>query len=133
MPGSIPRLPILAQGSLLGAADTIPTMRIWKLDALDPEPHQPEVLRSDEGAARVIVLALPQGESLQEHQVHEHAWLLLLAGELTVRSGGDHGEIAAGGLVHFDPAERREVQARSDARLLLILAPWPGEGHPSQG
>ena len=23
-----------------------------------------------------------------------------------------------------------EVRARSDARLLLVLAPWPGEGHP---
>jgi hypothetical protein len=23
-----------------------------------------------------------------------------------------------------------EVRARSDARLLLVLAPWPGPGHP---
>jgi len=107
-------------------------MQIWKLDALDPEAHQPEILRSDEGAARVIVLALPEGESLQEHQVHEHAWLLLLAGELTVSSGGDNDEIGVGSLVHFDPGERHVVQAHSDARLLLVLAPWPGAGHPSQ-
>jgi hypothetical protein len=30
----------------------------------------------------------------------------------------------------FDPHERREVRATSDARLLLVLAPWPGDGHP---
>jgi hypothetical protein len=24
------------------------------------------------------------------------------------------------------------VRAASDARILLFLAPWPGEGHPSQ-
>ena len=28
------------------------------------------------------------------------------------------------------PHERHEVRATSDARLLLVLAPWPGEGHP---
>ena len=32
----------------------------------------------------------------------------------------------------YDPTERHEVRAISDARLLLLLAPWPGEGHPSQ-
>jgi hypothetical protein len=24
------------------------------------------------------------------------------------------------------------VRAISDARLVLVLAPWPGEGHPSR-
>ena len=35
---------------------------------------------------------------------------------------------SSGFVAHFDPHERREVRAKSDARLLLILAPWPGEG-----
>jgi hypothetical protein len=30
----------------------------------------------------------------------------------------------------FAPRERHSVRATSDARLLLILAPWPGDGHP---
>jgi hypothetical protein len=34
-------------------------------------------------------------------------------------------------LAIFDPKERHEVIANTDARLLLVLAPWPGEGHPS--
>jgi hypothetical protein len=33
--------------------------------------------------------------------------------------------------VHFDPNERHEVRATKDARLILMLSPWPGEGHPS--
>jgi len=43
------------------------------------------------------------------------------------------GGLLAGGpglLAVFEPGERHEVRARSDARLLLVLAPWPGEGHP---
>ena len=35
-------------------------------------------------------------------------------------------------LLSFDPNERHEVRAKSDSRLLLLLAPWPGEGHPSR-
>jgi hypothetical protein len=34
-------------------------------------------------------------------------------------------------LAHFKPNERRAVTAITDARLVLMLAPWPGEGHPS--
>jgi hypothetical protein len=34
-------------------------------------------------------------------------------------------------LAHFEPNERRTVRALSDARLVLVLAPWPGVGHPS--
>jgi hypothetical protein len=35
-----------------------------------------------------------------------------------------------GFLAVFDPHERHEVRAAADARLLLVLAPWPGDGHP---
>ena len=37
-----------------------------------------------------------------------------------------------GFVAHFDPKERHEVRAKADSRLVLFLAPWPGEGHPSQ-
>jgi hypothetical protein len=41
------------------------------------------------------------------------------------------GAIGGPGLAAvFEPAERHAVRALSDARLLLVLAPWPGEGHP---
>ena len=34
-------------------------------------------------------------------------------------------------LAAFEPKERHEVRATEDSRLLLLLSPWPGEGHPS--
>jgi hypothetical protein len=49
-------------------------------------------------------------------------------------SNSDGGSIKGGPglLAVFDPNERREVLATDHARLLLLLSPWPGEGHPSQ-
>jgi hypothetical protein len=46
-----------------------------------------------------------------------------------VQNGGTE-PAGPGTLAVYDPAERHEVRATSDARLLLLLAPWPGEGHP---
>ena len=108
-------------------------MQRWDLRELDVQPHQPEVLHSeDEG--RTIVIQLPAGESLQEHQVHERAWLLVVDGQVEIAEDGDEAGTASGPgtLAVFDPKEPHEVRATSDARLLLLLAPWPGEGHPSQ-
>ena len=106
-------------------------MDVWEIVGLSPEPGRPEVLRSDDGAARVIALALGKDDLLSEHQVHEHAWLAVLDGQLEVSSGSDMQQIGRGSLLHFDPGERHEVRAETDARILLLLAPWPGAGHPS--
>jgi quercetin dioxygenase-like cupin family protein len=105
-------------------------MDSWDLRSVDVKPHQPEVLQSD-GEGRTILIALPAGESLQEHQVHERAWLVVVDGEIEVADGGDTLTAGPGFLAIFDPRERHEVRASSDARLLLMLAPWPGDGHPS--
>jgi hypothetical protein len=51
---------------------------------------------------------------------------------VVIRSGAQEERLGAQALVHFNPAERHEVEAVSDARLLLCLAPWPGPGHPSR-
>ncbi len=47
-------------------------MQSWDLKGLDVPAHQPEILFSA-GDARAILLQLPAGEGLQEHQVHERA------------------------------------------------------------
>jgi redox-sensitive bicupin YhaK (pirin superfamily) len=102
----------------------------WNLKELDVEAHRPEILSSSD-AARVIALQIPAGEELQEHRVHERAWLLVLSGEIEIAAGaGSPTEGGPGLLAEFDPKEAHEVRARSDSRLLLFLAPWPGEGHP---
>ena len=38
-------------------------------------------------------------------------------------------DAGAGELFRFDPDERHSVTADGGARVLLTLAPWPGEGH----
>jgi quercetin dioxygenase-like cupin family protein len=99
---------------------------------MDVEPRHPQVLDS-EVEGRAIVIQLSAGDALQEHQVHERAWLLVIGGEIEISEPG--GEPVNGGpglMAGFDPNERREVRATEDARLLLLLSPWPGEGHPSQ-
>ena len=106
-------------------------MDIWNLSSLAVEPHQPQVLHSDEGAARVIAINLPAGEELQDHEVHEHAWLTVHSGAVEVVQGEERTEAGAGSLVHWRPQERHAVQATEDALLLLLLAPWPGPGHPN--
>jgi quercetin dioxygenase-like cupin family protein len=108
-------------------------VRYWELDRLGVQAHAPEVLHSDDGANRVIALYLPAGESLSEHQVHEHALVFVIEGELDLRAGAEQHTLAAPGLAQFEPAERHEVRAVVDSRLVLCLAPWPGEGHPSRG
>lgn len=103
-------------------------MESWDIRSLDIKVHQPEVLRTD-GEARVIAINLPAGEQLQDHQVHERAYLLVADGEVEVSESGSTETGGPGFLAIFDPNERHEVRATSDARLVLILAPWPGEGH----
>jgi quercetin dioxygenase-like cupin family protein len=102
----------------------------WRLNDLELRPHSPEILASTD-EARAIVLVVPAGESLADHEVHERAWLTVLDGEVEITAST--GESVTGGsglLVEFAPTERHAVRARSDARLLLLLTPWPGAGHP---
>jgi quercetin dioxygenase-like cupin family protein len=105
-------------------------MQSWDLNNVEAEPHQPLILASAEDA-RTIVLDLPAGEELQEHEVHERARLVVVSGEVGIATPGSEAASAGPGhLFEFDPGERHTVAARSDARLLLILTPWPGDGHP---
>ncbi len=105
-------------------------MKSWDLKSVDVEPHEPQIVSSD-GDARVVLLHLPAGEELQEHEVHERARIVVIDGEVEVaRSGGESVPAASGYLFEFAPGERHTVAARADAKLLLLLTPWPGDGHP---
>ena len=105
-------------------------MQSWNLKAVEAEPHQPQILASA-GDARTVLLSLPAGEELQEHEVHERARVVVIDGEVEVTTpDSERVEAASGHLFDFAPGERHTVLARSDARLLLVLSPWPGDGHP---
>jgi quercetin dioxygenase-like cupin family protein len=101
----------------------------WDVATLEVESHHPQVLRSDDHG-RAIAITLPEGELMQEHQTYEAAYLVVLGGRVEIAQPG--GETTSGGpglLAHFQPAERREVRALETSRLLLVLVPWPGDGH----
>lgn len=101
-------------------------MEHWDLRTVDVEPRQPVVLHSKRGEARSILISLPAGASLADHQVHERAYVVVVSGEVELA-----GVTGGPGLAAvFDPNERHAVTATQDARLLVVLAPWPGDGHP---
>ena len=53
--------------------------------------------------------------------------MIVIEGEVEI------GDVTGGPglLVIFDPGERHEVRATTDARLLLVLAPWPATATPA--
>jgi len=88
-------------------------------DNRHPRRRAPQAARAPQREARAIAIALPSGEERQEHQTHEQE------GREAARGG-------PGLFACFEANERRRIRAVSDARLVLILGPWPGEGHPSR-
>ena len=106
-------------------------MDTWDIASLDVEPHSPAVLRSDD-ETRVIAINLPAGESLRDHQVHERAWLVVAEGEVEVEQGGGPSPAAPASSCTSSPTSATRCGPPADARLILLLSPWPGEGHPSR-
>jgi hypothetical protein len=105
-------------------------LKNWQLKTLDLKPRLPEILSSSD-VARAIVLDLAAGESLSDHEVHERAWVIVIDGAIEITTAaGEHAGGGPGLLIEFAPTERHEVLASSNARLLLLLTPWPGSGHP---
>ena len=105
-------------------------MKSWLTTDVGLKPHAPAILASNDDV-RIVALVIPAGESLDDHQVHERAFVVVIDGEVEITT--DTGARASGGrglLVEFDPNERHAVRAQADAHLLLFLTPWPGPGHP---
>jgi quercetin dioxygenase-like cupin family protein len=102
----------------------------WNLLELDAPDgtRDPIVLHSDDGA-RAVLIVLQAGQSLGDHQVKENAWITVLAGTVQITVGGDTVDAAPGVLVRFEPDERHALRSESGARIMMLLAPWPGEGH----
>src|SRR4051794_38185439 len=98
-------------------------MNSWAIKNLSLNPHAPEILASCDDA-RAIALLIPADESLDDHQVHERAWVTMLDGEVefTTTTGesitGNGAVDARDGRARAGPAEpevRRDVAfVRSD-------------------
>lgn len=105
-------------------------MRSWGLAEIETPggSRSPVVLCSGE-EGRAVLIGLEPGQQLGDHQVKESAFLVVVDGTVRIEAGGEALEARAGTLVTFEPGERRSVASPNGARILLLLAPWPGEGH----
>jgi quercetin dioxygenase-like cupin family protein len=106
-------------------------VRHWRLPEVETPQgaRSPVVLHSREGSERAVLIELRSGEALGDHRVKESALLLVLDGAVRVEAGDESVDGETGVLFHFEPDELHSVTSDGGARLLLLLAPWPGEGH----
>jgi quercetin dioxygenase-like cupin family protein len=111
-------------------AETLLDVQRWNLLELDAPDgtRDPIVLHSDDGA-RAVLIVLSPGQSLGDHQVKENAWVTVLDGTLEISVDGEVSEAGRGTMVRFNPDERHALASTAGARVLLLLAPWPGAGH----
>jgi quercetin dioxygenase-like cupin family protein len=102
----------------------------WKLPQIaTPDGSRSPVVLLSEDEARAVLVGLDAGQELGEHQVKEHTWVVVVDGSARIGAGGDEIDAPVGTLVHFEPDERHFVRSDGGAKILLLLAPWPGEGH----
>lgn len=105
----------------------------WHLPSIDQAgKREPRVLFSS-SACRAVVIDLQAGETMGEHSVHENAIVQVATGVVAIATDGPEAECPAGSLVVFEPGERHALRAVEPSRLLLLLAPWPGDGHYQAG
>jgi quercetin dioxygenase-like cupin family protein len=102
----------------------------WRLTQLDAPAgtRDPLVLHTADGA-RAVMIRLDAGQALGDHQVTERAWVTVVEGEVRVTADGREEACGVGTLLTFGPNERHSLASDGGARILLLLAPWPGVGH----
>ena len=105
-------------------------MQSWNLIEVDAPAgtRDPLVVHSG-NEARAVLIVLNPGQEMGDHQVKENAWVTVLQGRVRFSAGGETVDAGPGTLVRFDPDERHSLASAEGARVLLLLAPWPGEGH----
>jgi len=106
-------------------------MQTWRLLEIEtPEGSRSPVVLLSESEARAVLIGLQPGQELGDHQVKEHAWIVLVDGSAEIGAlDGERVDAQVGTLVHFEPDERHYVRSERGAKFLLLLAPWPGKGH----
>jgi mannose-6-phosphate isomerase-like protein (cupin superfamily) len=109
-------------------------MQWWNLLEIEAPggTTDPAVLTTDDGA-RAIAIRLDAGQEMDDHQVRERAWVVVVEGRAQIRCGDEQVDGGVGTLVTFAPGERHAVSSVEGARVLLLLAPWPGPGHYLDG
>jgi quercetin dioxygenase-like cupin family protein len=106
-------------------------MRTWNLNEIaTPDGSRSPVVLETADDARAVLIGLDSGQALGNHQVKERAWVVVLDGRIRIEAAGNAVDAAPGTLATFAPDEVHSLAATDGpARILLLLAPWPGEGH----
>jgi quercetin dioxygenase-like cupin family protein len=104
-------------------------VQLWDVLAADATGKtDPRVLFSTP-EARMVMIDLAPGEQLGDHEVHERAIIQVARGTVELTSSRGSTICAQGAVILLEPGERHAVRAGEAARILLTLAPWPGNGH----
>jgi quercetin dioxygenase-like cupin family protein len=105
----------------------------WHLPSIDATGRrEPRVLFSAD-ECRAVVIDLRAGDALGEHSVRERATIQVVSGSIAISCNGETVEAGAGTLLTFPPGQRHSLRAAEDARILLLLAPWPADTHYAAG
>ena len=108
----------------------LPLLHSWNLNAIEtPGGSRSPVVVHSQDEARAVLIGLEPGQALGDHQVHESSWVVVVDGRVRIESGGETLDAGPGFLARFDADERKSISTDDGARLLLLLAPWPGKGH----
>lgn len=108
-------------------------MQRWHLPSIEANgKREPRVLFS-RPECRAVVIDLNTGDELGAHRVYESAVLQVVSGRVRLEVDDEGVECDAGSLVTFAARETRSLRALEPSRILLVLAPWPGDGHFAEG
>jgi quercetin dioxygenase-like cupin family protein len=114
----------------LRTKETIVFVQHWNLlEVPAPEGTRDPIVVHSGDDARAVLIVLKPGQALGEHQVKESAWVSVVEGSAAISADGETIDAGPGMLVRFEPDERHAISSPNGARVLLVLAPWPGEGH----
>ncbi len=105
-------------------------MQSWNLlEIATPGGSRSPVVLHTDNEARAVLLGLDPGQELGDHEVKEAAFIVVVQGDVRVEAADETITGGPGTVFRFDPQERHAVATDHGARLLLLLAPWPGQGH----
>jgi len=105
-------------------------VQAWNLRTIEaPDGTRDPVVLHSNDEARAVLIRIEPGGRLGDHQVKERAWVCVIEGAVRVSAGGESIDAESGWLFMFDPDERHSLTSQDGARILLLLAPWPGSGH----
>lgn len=105
-------------------------MQAWNLRSIEaPDGTRDPVVLHSNDEARAVLIRIEPGGRLGDHQVKERAWIGVVEGSVRIGAGDETVDAETGWLFMFDPDERHSLTSEAGARILLLLAPWPGDGH----